>query len=219
MSQKEMLTRRSHRLMPTLTPELKLAFDRLIIKARGNDCWLWAGRVHQGGYGAFYIPGVGTFPAHRLSYFIHTGIDPGSLCMCHRCDVRKCVRPDHLFPGTHEMNSRDAARKGRLGVGGRKLDPPVPPGIIGNVRTHDLQQKDMVIRDHNGFPLFVLLSYERYLVYRDLMEGERAIEEMREKCVIDQPSHTPIRPTSSPKSPGEEDPELEAALKEFREKW
>jgi DNA invertase Pin-like site-specific DNA recombinase len=32
----------------------------------------------------------------------------------HRCDVRACCNPHHLFIGTQQDNIRDAAEKGRL---------------------------------------------------------------------------------------------------------
>lgn len=35
------------------------------------------------------------------------------MCVLHRCDVRACIRPDHLWLGTKRDNSEDMLRKGR----------------------------------------------------------------------------------------------------------
>jgi hypothetical protein len=97
--------------------------ERFIVKVHKTDtCWLWTGCKHPVlGYGSIGT-GVGskTMPAHRASYQIHIGPIPDGLHVLHRCDVRHCVNPEHLWIGTHSDNMADMAAKGRAVSGRRK---------------------------------------------------------------------------------------------------
>jgi len=55
-----------------------------------------------------------------MAWFLAHGEEPPSdRDLCHRCDNRRCVRPDHLFVGTRLDNMQDAAAKGRVQRGER----------------------------------------------------------------------------------------------------
>jgi hypothetical protein len=84
-----------------------------------EGCWEWAAACDGAGYGSIGIDTGGTWKdwkivkTHRWMWeFIHGPI-PGDLFVLHKCDNRKCVRPDHLFLGTHLDNSNDKIAKGR----------------------------------------------------------------------------------------------------------
>lgn len=52
--------------------------------------------------------------AHRFSYELSYGSVLNDMFVCHKCDNRMCVRPEHLFLGTAKDNTADMMQKGRL---------------------------------------------------------------------------------------------------------
>ncbi len=80
-----------------------------------SGCWLWHGDGTN--YGVH-----GKKRAHRLSWELHQGPIPDGLMVLHGCsafredrtDVRGCVNPAHLRPGTAADNQMDTVRVRRM---------------------------------------------------------------------------------------------------------
>lgn len=81
-------------------------------------CWEWPEKKrNKSGYGIFSYKSIrlnyhSTIAAHRFSLIATVGNQP-DLLACHSCDNPPCVRPSHLYWGTHKENSRDMMIKGR----------------------------------------------------------------------------------------------------------
>jgi len=96
---------------------LKERIENKIMPEPMSGCWLWIGFIESaGGYGVINVDKK-IVKAHRVSYSIYKGPIADGLHVCHHCDVRSCVNPDHLFLGTNEDNMNDMYKKGR----GRKV--------------------------------------------------------------------------------------------------
>ena len=106
-----------------------------------SGCWLWQGdrswgrRPQNGGYGMLYVSRqyrvlertptrqvveileARRVMAHRYAWELLVGPIPDGMILCHRCDTPGCVRPEHLFLGSHQDNTDDKMAKGRHGFG------------------------------------------------------------------------------------------------------
>lgn len=102
-----------------------------VAKAGPGECWLWTAGCDRHGYGKFY-PGIRhgakndwtSVASQRIAWALTYGPVPEKLHVLHRCDVRSCCNPEHLFVGTHQDNLADMVAKGRQAIGhgkGRKL--------------------------------------------------------------------------------------------------
>lgn len=77
-------------------------------------CWEWDGHKDRSnnGYPRLSIGGVRRV-AHKWAWLLAGRKIPEGQELCHSCDNVLCIRPDHLFLGTHSDNMFDASTKGR----------------------------------------------------------------------------------------------------------
>lgn len=90
-------------------------FYEKFIPDQNSGCWIWIAALDSDGYGVIYER-IGRSAqiqtkAHIVSYRIHHGEIPRKKYILHKCDIKNCVHPDHIYAGTHQQNMKDKAER------------------------------------------------------------------------------------------------------------
>jgi len=110
----------------TTWDDLEKSFLAKVDGTNEQGCWLWIGARYPNGYGAMSFLGK-VVPAHRAGWMIANRVMefPEGMYACHSCDVKLCVNPDHITPGTPSENSKHAWRSRREGKKTQEVAPQI----------------------------------------------------------------------------------------------
>lgn len=137
------------------TTPIEIRFKRHF-RVDENGCWIWTGTSSGSGYGMIGLGAkvLGKDLAHRVSWRIHHGEIPSGLLVLHRCDIRRCVNPDHLFLGSYKDNSADMTAKGRGLTGTKRTPDKITRGSVhGMAKLTEIQVAE-IKRRHVAKPTF-----------------------------------------------------------------
>lgn len=110
-----------------------------------DSCWLWNGLKRRNGYGFIKYKGK-SIAVHRFLWMTFFGPLTYDQVCCHKCDVRNCINPAHIFIGTRDENQKDMKAKGRAASGSKngtaKLTEKDIP-VIRKLYSDGIYQKDI----------------------------------------------------------------------------
>ncbi len=114
-----------------------------------TECWLWP-RCNTSGYGQMFFDHRGekyAVSVHRLVAWIYLNYDgTRRLDVCHRCNVKACFNPAHLYLASHQQNILDGVRDGAFDVELGERNGPVPLVLIAGGDDHG----DLPVDDEPG---------------------------------------------------------------------
>ena len=111
--------------MATGTRESRALLERIRSRVLVDEggCWLWQGAVNSKGYPQIGVKvrygrgGSISRSVHRLVVdALHGPLGPKDLA-CHRCNVKRCVNPKHLYKGDAFTNAADRTETEQLRAG------------------------------------------------------------------------------------------------------
>ena len=99
---------------------------RSLVLYDASGCWVSTLKPNPCGYTRFGSTGLGVAEVgerlfHRYSYRVYKGAIEAGKIICHTCNNKLCVNPNHLYQGTHKDNIRDMISAGNHNIVNQRM--------------------------------------------------------------------------------------------------
>ena len=105
-----------------------------------SGCWIWEGDKDKRNYPVLAVQTDHKRKMHRIHRIMceqaHGPL--GELHALHKCDNSICINPDHLRPGTHQDNIREAVERNRM-ARAEKL----PSTVLNAEKVREIRQSEL----------------------------------------------------------------------------
>lgn len=136
---KDLTSKRELRLARILVNEDREFWQQLELKQGPlkTPCWCHTGQKFENGYGRVYKQAKGRriTKAHRYSFTLAFGY-PDDLVL-HKCDIKLCCNPNHLYDGTHTDNMQDTIKRKTMPSGIDHARAVLDERQVANIRMLD----------------------------------------------------------------------------------
>lgn len=171
----------------TYHQRFKSVFDRFSEKyyvCENTGCWIWTCSLFKRSFtdkddrAAFNI-NKEKLQAARYSYSYYKGEIKKGMFICHHCDNKKCVNPDHLFEGTQKDNILDLVKKKLHAYGQRHGMTKLSNKIVLNIYNSELPVKKIV--EKTGVPRTTVRNIKNGITWSHLTGNKKMCNYTKEK--------------------------------------
>ena len=106
-----------------------------------------------------------------------------NLCVCHKCDNRLCINPEHLFLGTHRDNMQDKVNKGRQTKGEAVNTAKLTENDVLTI--FHSKEKNVALTKRYGVHRHTIYKIKKGITWKSLITQNQSSDKQKERINIE----------------------------------